>query len=33
MAITYQVEPWDAYFPECQALWVKHWVELTSSAP
>jgi len=28
MAITYQVEPWEAYFPECQALWIKHWVEV-----
>jgi GNAT superfamily N-acetyltransferase len=28
MAITYQVEPWEAYFPECQSLWVQHWVEV-----
>jgi GNAT superfamily N-acetyltransferase len=28
MAITYQVEPWEAYFPECQALWVQHWCEV-----
>lgn len=28
MAITYQVEPWEAYFPECQSLWIKHWVEV-----
>lgn len=28
MAITYQVEPWEAYFPECQALWLKHWLEV-----
>jgi GNAT superfamily N-acetyltransferase len=28
MAITYQTEPWEAYFPECQSLWLKHWLEV-----
>src|SRR5262252_3896370 len=28
MAITYQVEPWECYYPECQALWLAHWIEV-----
>jgi len=28
MTITYQVEPWDAYFPEVWPLWINHWREV-----
>ena len=28
MAVTYQTEPWEAYFPECQPLWLQHWLEV-----
>lgn len=26
--ITYQLEPWSAYYRDCQALWVEHYEEL-----
>jgi hypothetical protein len=26
--ITYQVEPWAAYFADCQTLWVEHYSEI-----
>lgn len=26
--LTFQAEPWDVYFRDCQDLWVLHWQEL-----
>jgi L-amino acid N-acyltransferase YncA len=26
--ITYQLEPWDTYYRDCQALWLAHWDEI-----
>lgn len=31
MPVTYQMEPWDAYYPECQPLWLQHWLEVALS--
>lgn len=28
MTVTYALEPWDAYYRDCQALWPEHYAEI-----